>query len=98
MSKIYSSLFSETKNHVKLVRQEFELYNLKNFDISKIIDEAPAISEIFADISLIDNPSKSYKIKFRCRYEKGKYETGIPSLNNGIWKIIVIDHKIQIEQ
>ena len=93
MAQLFSDLINHNpKTFVRDIRIEYENFKLFDYKIVKIKDEAPSISEIFVEIKVLFREHKNTNIKFRCIYEKSKYEAVPRNLNSGMWKIVTIDY------
>ena len=69
------------------IKQEYSNMAYKVFHFTKIVNEAPAITEVYVD-------TDSNSLTFRLIYESKTDDVAIPSFNNGFWKIVGIQKKI----
>lgn len=91
MARLHSALWTDNyKKYAGEIREEYDTKNLLDYQIVKIIDESPSITEILvkAKINTKDNEKD---IKFRCIYEKGKNEPVTRNLKSGEWKIVLVN-------
>ena len=68
------------------IKQEYSNMVYKGFHFTKIVNEAPAITEVCVD-------TDSNSLTFRLIYESKTDDVAIPSFNNGFWKIVGIQNK-----
>ncbi|MBB6004288.1 hypothetical protein [Arcicella rosea] len=80
------------------IRKIFENKTLKAYEIKRIIDIAPAISEVYLNV-IIEYAQKDYEleIKLRMIYQNEKGDTLVIGQKNGEWKFIdsFFFHKIE---
>jgi hypothetical protein len=84
LSEIFwKNYFYSGQNKIATVKTEFNKIGYSSFQFTKIINEAPVITEIYVK-------TNSNSLKFRMIYESNSDDVSMPVLRNGRWKIVGI--------
>lgn len=91
MAKMYwSALSSKFSQIITEVKNQYKDQELQNYEIVKIRDEAPAISEVDINI-IVDNNAEIYTMRLIYEDENGYGK--VRSVENGNWRIVYMYKK-----
>lgn len=103
MSKLFwRKLAESSREHVREVREQFEGTVVESYSLSRVLDEAPAISEVEALIAVGVTASRATRWTFRLIREDDDGNPVPANLSGGRWQIVWIhlqrDERPQGEQ
>lgn len=84
MSNLYSSLWKISAGEL---RELYDVRSVNNFEVLSIVDDASAITEVWAKIYLSDG--KVEKCKLRLIYETEKGESLPRNMSGGNWRVVI---------